>query len=67
MLMEDSRLIGTTETAELLGVDRATVTRWARSGKLAATKLAGRNGPYLFTRVSVAHLAAQRRNGRGAS
>lgn len=59
-------MIGTAEAARLLKVDRATVTRWAKAGKLAATKFPGRNAPYLFTRASVRHLAAQR-NGRGAS
>lgn len=67
MLMEDSRVIGTTEAATLLGVDRATVTRWARTGKVEAHKMPGRNAPWLFGRASVAHLAAQRRTGRGSS
>lgn len=62
MLMEHSRLCGVTEAAEELDVDRATVTRWLRAGKLTVVvKLPGRNGPYLLDRAAVKHLAAQRK------
>jgi len=64
MLMESSRLVGVAEAAEILEVDRATVTRWLRQGKIiAAHKLPGSNGAWLMPYASVAHLAAQRRKG----
>jgi len=44
----------TAEAAEILGVDRATVVRWAEKGKLLPIrKLPGRNGDYLFSRDEV--------------
>lgn len=44
----------TSEAAEILGVDRATVVRWAEKGKLPTLrKLPGRNGDYLFSRDEV--------------
>lgn len=44
----------TAEAAEILGVDRATVVRWAEKGKLKPIrKLPGRNGDYLFARDDV--------------
>lgn len=64
-MTDSSQLVGVSEAAEILDVDRATITRWTRDGKLVpAQKLPGRNGPYLFTRASIAHLAAQRRTSR---
>ncbi len=56
-------LIGTAETAELLEVDRATVTRWAADGTLpAAVKLPAKTGAILFERAAVEALAAARRS-----
>lgn len=65
MLMEDSHdLIGTAEAAGILRVNRATVTRWAKAGKLRpVTKLPGGTAAYVFTRTSVKHLAVQQRKG----
>lgn len=47
-------LIGAAETARLLGVDRSTVSRWAKSGRLAPVeKLPGRNGTLVFNRTDI--------------
>lgn len=44
----------TAEAAEILGVDRATIARWAEKGKLKPIrKLPGRNGDLLFARDEV--------------
>lgn len=49
-LEDDELVIYTAEAAEILGVDRATVSRWAESGKLQVLrKLPGPNGVYLFS------------------
>lgn len=59
---EDDRLIGSSEASQILGIDRATLTRWVRSGKLTAVeKLPGSNGAYLFRYGLVARKAAKRR------
>jgi excisionase family DNA binding protein len=50
----------TGDVADKLGVDRSTVTRLVKSGKLRATKYPGRTGPYLFAPADVAKLAAKR-------
>lgn len=53
------RLIGTTQAAQRLGVDRATVTRMVADGRLApAGKLPHRNGAFLFDPRDVDKLAA---------
>lgn len=50
----------TAEAAEILGVDRATVARWAEKGKLKPIrKLPGRNGDFLFARDDVIARKAQ--------
>jgi excisionase family DNA binding protein len=47
-------LLVTAEAAEILGVDPATVVRWAEKGKLKPVrKLPGRSGDYLFSRDDV--------------
>ena len=53
-------LIGTAEVATLLGVDKATVTRWAQDGKLsiAARVGASQNAAMLFRREDVENLKA---------
>lgn len=53
-------LIGTAEAATLLGVDKATVTRWAQDGKLpiAARVGASQNAAMLFRRKDVENLKA---------
>lgn len=41
-----SPVIGTLETSKLLAVDRSTITRWVKSGRLPAAGRAG--GAYVF-------------------
>ena len=53
-------LIGTAEAATLLGVDKATITRWAQSGRLpiAARVSASPNAAMLFRRADVERVKA---------
>jgi len=54
-------LIGSVEAAAILGVDPATVVRWAHSGRLdPVTKAPGRTGAILFSRAQIRRLAAER-------
>lgn len=58
---DTDELIGTVEAAELLGVERSTLTRWVQLGRIAeATKLPGSRGARLFRRSDVEALAADR-------
>lgn len=44
-----TELIGTSEAAQRLGVDRSTVTRWVKSGRLMpAMTVPGYRGNFLF-------------------
>lgn len=53
-------LIDSTVAAEILGVHRATVNRWAYAGRLpAVTKTRGRTGMWLFDRSVVEWFAKQ--------
>ena len=48
--------------AQMLGVGRATITRWAQTGRLPIVgKLDGTTGAYLVDRATVERLAAERR------
>jgi excisionase family DNA binding protein len=50
-------LIGSAEACDLLGIDRATLSRWAQSGRLTPFhKGAGIRGAYLFRRSDVDQL-----------
>lgn len=50
-------LMGAGDVARLLGVNRSTVTRWAKSGRLPAVKkFAGTRGPLVFARATVESL-----------
>jgi excisionase family DNA binding protein len=52
--MPDPKLITTAEAAKLLGVDRSTLIRWVRAGKIAATvTVPGYRGALLFERSDV--------------
>lgn len=52
--MTTADVIGTAESARLLGVNPVTITRWAAEGKLPfAGKLPGKNGAYIFRRADV--------------
>jgi predicted site-specific integrase-resolvase len=56
-------LIGSKESCTILGIDKATLSRWVNAGHItAAHKLPGRNGAYLFTRQSIEALATQRKS-----
>jgi excisionase family DNA binding protein len=49
-------VIGTTEAAEVLDVDPATVTRMVKDGRLTARKLPGATGAYVFDLAVVERL-----------
>lgn len=56
-----SEFIGSKQACEILGIDKATLTRWATAGMVtAAHKLPGRNGAYLFDRRDIEAIARQR-------
>ncbi|MFD4355817.1 helix-turn-helix domain-containing protein [Nocardia sp. NPDC058518] len=46
--------------ARVIGVTDVTVQRWAKSGRIAATKLPGSTGAYLIARADVDRAAAER-------
>lgn len=47
-------LIPTVEAAQILGVERSTLTRWAESGKIqVAQQLPGATGARLFRRADI--------------
>lgn len=53
-------LIGSAEAAELLGIDRGTLTRWVQAGRIDAyMELPGATGSRLFDRAVVQRLAAE--------
>lgn len=57
--MPNADLIGSAEVAERLGLDRSTLNRHVRAGKLTpALKLPGETGAYLFDRAAIEALAA---------
>lgn len=54
-------IIGSTEACRILGIDKATLSRWVKSERIASVhKLPGRNGAYLFNRFDIEALATQR-------
>lgn len=51
-------LLATVEAAEIIGVERSTLSRWAASGRIkVAHQLPGRNGAVLFARSEVERVA----------
>lgn len=57
MTNADDELIGAAKAAEILGVDRRTLSRWAREGRLdVPAQLDGRTGARLFRRADVERL-----------
>lgn len=65
----DEVIMGAAEAAKVLGVDRTTVLRWARSGRLTfLRKMAGRRGDFLFDgnliRRTAAELVVERANAK---
>lgn len=60
-MLKTPRLIGSAQAAKILGVDRATVNRWAQSGYLAAAYDPDtETGARLFDPDLVDQLAARR-------
>jgi excisionase family DNA binding protein len=54
-------LIGTTEAARILNIDKPTLTRWVAAGRITAVlKLPGKNGAFLFHRADITQLANER-------
>ncbi|MET0725941.1 MAG: helix-turn-helix domain-containing protein [Leifsonia sp.] len=51
---DENTLVGTDAAAQILGVARSTVTRWAQSGRLdPVVKTTGIRGTYIFRREDV--------------
>lgn len=61
MLMTQIELIGTAETARLLGIGRATVNRWAESGRISQVGELGKRGIRVFDRAAIEAIAASER------
>jgi predicted site-specific integrase-resolvase len=58
-------LIGSADAEIILGIDRATVTRWAASGRLKlVTRLPGIRGALLFDRTQVCAVAEEIKSGK---
>jgi predicted site-specific integrase-resolvase len=59
-MVDTDELIGSAEAERILGVNRATISRWVKDNKLnTAMKLPGLRGPMLFRRSDVERLAAR--------
>jgi excisionase family DNA binding protein len=66
--MSDDPLIGSEQACALLGVHRATLLRWAASGRVTPVhKMPGTNGAFLFSRAEITRLARERLARRGAA
>lgn len=54
-------LVSAAEACQMVGVDRSTLLRWAKSGRLrpAMQVGSGKTGAYLFRRSDVKRLAAK--------
>jgi excisionase family DNA binding protein len=53
-----SQLIGAAEAAEILGLERSTLTRWIQRKRITPlTKIDGARGAYVFDRADVVALA----------
>lgn len=57
ILMSQIELIGTADAAQLLGIGRATVHRWAESGRLNQVGELGKRGVRVFDRAEIEELA----------
>ena len=52
-------LLNSAEVCDLLAIDRSTLSRWVKDGRLPCyMKLPGRRGAFLFERSAVEQLAA---------
>lgn len=57
---KDEGLVGTAVAAEMLDVDRSTLTRWANEGRIApAFRNPGRTGSLVFRMEDVRRLQAE--------
>lgn len=55
--MNPPELIGSAEACALLGIDRSTLSRWVKDGRLTpTTKLPGIRGAFIFDRADVLQL-----------
>jgi excisionase family DNA binding protein len=53
-----SQLIGAAEAAEILGLERSTLTRWIHARKIQPlAQLDGKRGAYVFDRADVVSLS----------
>lgn len=59
MFMTQMELIGTAETARILGIGRATVHRWADAGRIRQVGELGKRGIRVFDRAAIEDLAAK--------
>ena len=57
--MTQIELIGTAEAARLLGIGRATVNRWAESGRIRQVGELGKRGIRVFDRAEIERLVAE--------
>lgn len=57
--MTHYELIGARDVATLLGVSRATVNRWAESGRIEQVGELGKRGIRVFDRAEIERLAAE--------
>lgn len=56
--MNAAGLLSSSEVCDLVGFDRSTLSRWVQAGTaVAAMRLPGKTGAYLFTPAEVARLA----------
>jgi predicted site-specific integrase-resolvase len=61
-MASDDRLISSHEASRMLGIDRSTLLRRVRQGKIpAAEKWDGKTGPYRFAYATIARIVAERR------
>ena len=61
MLMSQMELIGTADAAQLLGIGRATVHRWAESGRLNQVGELGKRGVRVFDRAEIEEMARRKK------
>lgn len=58
MIIVPSQLIGAAQAAEILGLERSTLTRWIQANRIRPlTQLDGPRGAYIFDRLEVVALA----------
>lgn len=63
--MPDPKLLTSAQTAESLGIDRGTLSRWVANGQIAvALRLPGKTGTILFDPLEVERVKHERSKGR---